>query len=317
MKSNKINYLFVGTFVLAMLAGLIVSVALLTGRTGATDSYFAFYRNVTGIKFGTQVLYEGYPIGQVEEVTPTERDGRMWFRVDFDITKGWRIPDDSLAQIAAPGLLAAVAINIEAGSSKTALKPSAQIKSKEAADMFAVLSEVAGDIGEMAETSLKPLIANISRTVATVGDLLEADGRDIVKETVSLVRDLAVRAPKILNDVERFASTMNSTSDNLALLLNDENRKKLENVVVSMDQASRNLDLVMTSMKGLISDNRGSIDKSISDLRHTAESVARHVESVNQNLDGAARNMYEFSRTIRQNPGLLLGGTPPVDEAKR
>jgi phospholipid/cholesterol/gamma-HCH transport system substrate-binding protein len=28
------------------------------------------------------------------------------------------------------------------------------------------------------------------------------------------------------------------------------------------------------------------------------------------NLDGASRNMSEFSRLIRQNPGLLLGGSP-------
>ena len=25
--------------------------------------------------------------------------------------------------------------------------------------------------------------------------------------------------------------------------------------------------------------------------------------------------MYEFSRQIRENPGLLLGGTPPKDQA--
>jgi phospholipid/cholesterol/gamma-HCH transport system substrate-binding protein len=38
---------------------------------------------------------------------------------------------------------------------------------------------------------------------------------------------------------------------------------------------------------------------------------------INQNLEGAARNMFEFSRQIRQNPGLLLGGKPPTDEAPR
>ena len=32
-------------------------------------------------------------------------------------------------------------------------------------------------------------------------------------------------------------------------------------------------------------------------------------------LDGAARNMLEFSRQVRQNPGLLMGGTPPKDTA--
>ena len=131
------------------MVGLVVSAALLTGRTGAVDSYYAVYRNVTGVKFGTQVLYEGYPIGQVEQVTPQERGGRMWFRVDFGVTRGWRIPDDSLAQIAAPGLLAAVAININAGSSKSALKPESEIKAKKDGQVkYTRLKVVTTDKGE-------------------------------------------------------------------------------------------------------------------------------------------------------------------------
>ena len=70
MRSSKINYLLVGCFVLAMIAAVVVTVATLTGRTGAVDRYYAIYSNVTGIKFGTQVIYEGYPIGQVEKLEP-------------------------------------------------------------------------------------------------------------------------------------------------------------------------------------------------------------------------------------------------------
>ncbi len=317
MKSNKINYLIVGSFVIAIVVGLVVSVALLTGRTGAVDSYYAMYRNVTGVKFGTQVFYEGYPIGQVEEVTPIKRGGRMWFRVDFDVTRGWRIPNDSFAQIAAPGLLAAMAININAGSSKSDLKPETEIQAKEAANMFAVLSDVAGNIGDMTETSIKPLIANINRTVAMVGDLLEEDGRDVIKKIVALVGDLAARTPKILDDVEKFSATMNKTGTELSILLNEKNRGKLEGVITNLNQATKNMDLVMASVKGMVSDNKEAVEMSISDLRHVADTVAGYVDSVNRNLDGAARNMYEFSRSIRQNPGLLLGGTPPADDATR
>ena len=101
MRNNKLNYVIVGSFVLAMIFGLIFSIAMLTGRTGATDKYFAVYRNVTGVKFGTQVLYEGFPIGQVEEVTPVAEGSKMSFRVDFTVVEGWRIPEDSVAKIAA------------------------------------------------------------------------------------------------------------------------------------------------------------------------------------------------------------------------
>ena len=52
------------------------------------------------------------------------------------------------------------------------------------------------------------------------------------------------------------------------------------------------------------------------DLRYLTDSVSRHIDAINRNLEGAARNLYEFSRQIRQNPGLLLGGTPPRDQAR-
>ena len=64
-------------------------------------------------------------------------------------------------------------------------------------------------------------------------------------------------------------------------------------------------------------DNRLDLDRSVVDMRHAVESVTRHIDAINQNLEGAARNMYEFSRQIRQNPGLLMGGTPPKDEAEQ
>ena len=64
MKSNKVNYVVVGVFVLAMLVGAIAAIALLSGRTGPTETYFTSYGDVSGIKFGTKVLYMGYPVGQ-------------------------------------------------------------------------------------------------------------------------------------------------------------------------------------------------------------------------------------------------------------
>jgi len=38
---------------------------------------------------------------------------------------------------------------------------------------------------------------------------------------------------------------------------------------------------------------------------------------VNQNVEGTARNMYEFSREIRKNPGLLLSGGSPQEKTAK
>lgn len=330
MRSNKINYLVVGSFVLITLIGLIIAIAWLTGRTGPTESYHAIYRNVTGVKFGSQVLYEGYPIGQVIEVTPVDRSGRMEFRIDFDIKEGWRLPDDSVAQIGASSLLSAISLNITAGNSATALKPGDRIRSKEAANLFDVVASVAGQISEMADSSLKPLLEQLTRGGGVLSDMLEDDGRVIVERVRELIEDLSLRAPEITDDFEAFANdlgrlgiNLNRSADELNEFLTPENRIKIEGVLDHLDRAATSLDLLMieaNTMVGtandLLESNHEDVSNATDDLRHTAASVSRYVDSINHSLDGAARNMYEFSRQIRQNPGLLLGGTPPADNAE-
>lgn len=118
MRTPAINYVIVGLFVLAAIVGVVLSLAMLTGRTGATDRYFTIYDNVGGVKFGTPVLFEGYTIGQVEDVEPEITDAGTRFRVEIAVEEGWPIPEDSSADVTASGFLGGVMINISAGDSR-------------------------------------------------------------------------------------------------------------------------------------------------------------------------------------------------------
>lgn len=330
MRSSKINYLIVGLFVLAMIGVLVTTVAMLTGRTGAVDNYYTYYSNVTGIKFGTQVVYEGYPIGQVEQITPEEKDGRMQFRIDFSVIEGWRIPKDSVGEIAAPGLLAAVTISIQAGNDKVSLKPGEMIISKERSDIFAVVSGVAGQLGDLMDTNIKPLLDNLNTAVSSINNIIEKEGlalfedaRKVTDELGKLVTFMAGRIPKIADNVEEFAIKMNEISDELGNLITPANREKIESVISGMDEASKKVDTVLESLNGLLGDvgelvvkEGGDVRQTLAETRYIVQSVSRHIDSINQNMEAAARNMYEFTRQIRQNPGLLLGGEAPKDKSK-
>ena len=330
MRSNKVNYLVVGSFVIATLVGLVVSVAWLSGRTGPTDSYFAVYNNVTGVKFGTQVLYEGYPIGQVTEVKPLPEEGRMRFRVDFDIHQGWLLPRDSVAQIGASSLLAAVSLNITAGKSAMPLPAGERILSKESANLFDVLANVATEIALIAEQDLKPLIGELTRGGSIIGDILEKDGQEIIAKVKVLIDDLSDRAPVVVDqvasfagDLERLGVNLNRSADEMNAILTPETRETVLGVVDHLDRAAAQIDNLMMessvmvgSANDILEGNKEGIERMTDDLRHSAETLARHIDSINHHLDGASRNMYEFSRQIRQNPGLLLGGTPATDNAE-
>ena len=303
MNTARINYVAAGAFVAVMLICAVVAIALLTGRTGATDSYHSVYKNVTGVKFGTQILYEGYPIGQVEEVTPIAKDGAMLFRVDYTVQEGWQIPEDSIARIGASGLLSAITINIDAGTSPIAYKPGKLVTGREASDLFSVMSDMAGEVTDIAENDIRPLLATINKTaeafsltVGTVGTLVDEDGTKVIKTFSQLADDLNTRLPRITENVDTSAANFAGLTRDLA-----ETRSKL--------------DKLLQVSEAILGENRTEVRKSIEDLKHVTDSLARHIDAVNQNVEGTARNMFEFSREIRQNPGLLLSGSAPQDNA--
>lgn len=329
MKGKGINYALVGGFVIAMAAAVVSAVVMLSGASGATDRYHAVYRNVTGVKYGTQVLYEGYPVGQVETVTPVPEGGGMRFRVDIGVKRGWRIPADSVAAIQAPGLLSAIVIAISEGSSRTSLKPGDRIAGREAENLFSVMASVAAQIRDFAEQDLKPLIATLNSALGNVDDILGTQGRKLVDELSGLAEDLATRVPAVVDDVQSLTGQMQATAGEVDKLFSPRNRQTLEGMLGKADTAVGNvaafsrdlqatrqrMDAVLATLDTLLLDNRLDVERAIIDLRHVVESVAQHIDTLNQNMEGASRNMYEFSRQIRQNPGLLLGGTPPRDQA--
>lgn len=329
MKSTKINYVMVGAFVIATAVALIVAIIALSGGSGATDAYHAIYRNVTGVKYGTQVLYEGYPIGQVEAVTPMPEGGGMRFRVDIEVRRGWRIPADSVAAIEAPSLLSAIVIAINEGAGRASLKPGDRITSREAENLFSVMATVAGQVKEFAETDLRPLIATFNGTLATVNEVLGSQGKDLIASLNKLAGDLSARVPAIIDDMADLTGQMQKTAGEVDKLFSPGNRQAVEAMLARTGKTAENMaqfseslhatrdriDKVLETLDTMLIDNRLDVERAIVDLRHVVDSVAEHIDTLSQNMEGASRNMYEFSRQIRENPGLLLGGTPPRDQA--
>jgi phospholipid/cholesterol/gamma-HCH transport system substrate-binding protein len=400
MKSDRVNYIVVGGFVVLMLAGIVVSVAMLAGRTGATDTYYTRYEDVTGLKFGSQVLYMGFPVGQVENIFPELDNGALVFRLELAITdrfKDWKVPSDSVARMKSAGLLSAMAIDIRAGESHTGLKPDDFIRGEPAADIFAAVSDTANALKRLTETRLEPMLTNLDEYIDTIGQILVNDGGATMRNLNHFSKTLADRGPELIDEVVSLSASLKQTSDNLAVVLSPENAGKLDSVVdnflatsVSLalmseearedirvllgpksqkrinamvdnfSQASANvatvsqtldervkevltpkttrkiqnaldnvglaanniadltsdlhstresLDRLLTGLNAIADENRPELRASVTDLRYTFAALSQRVDAITYNLEGASRNLSEFSRTIRNNPAVLLRGT--------
>ncbi len=287
MRDGKQNYVIVGGFVVAMVTALIVWIALVSGRTGATDDYYVLFEDVSGLKPGLEIMFQGYRFGLIEKVEPIPGAG---FRVDVSVRRGWPIPSDSVAVVKV-GLFSAAVIDVEAGESDLLLTPGSQIPSAERGDAIAAVGELANELADV-------------------------------------VRDVQEKIPGIVDNVEQVSDEMKTTVGQLNKMLEPRNVDRVGSILANMDKATadvnsvitdlsesrQGIDAVVRKLDGLLEEDRGDLAVAIADLRYSLATMSRHIDAIGANLETTTRNLNEFSRQVRDNPGVLLSGRETADD---
>jgi len=320
--------------------GLLGAMLLLTGRTGATDTYYAVYDNVAGVKFGTPVRFEGYQIGQVETVAPITVDGRTRFRVALAVESGFPIPKGSEAAIASAGLLAGSAISITRGESATTLDPGAELATAPSRSITAAVSNLAGTVGQLSAEGVQPLMTKLNRAADQLDTLLSGPIPRIARNLedasnsvagVSSGLDRTIASPESLARIQRTLTRMESAATKLdQRLLSDDNAERFSGTLRNLQRFSndaigltqqlrstgKRVNSLVAKLDRLAKKNESEIDASISDMRYSLSTIARRIDAITYNLEGTSRNMHEFARQLRRNPSLLLRGGSPAEAAE-
>ncbi len=311
MKRESVNYFTVGLFVLLGLGALLATFYRLSGASGQTDQYYTQYRNIAGVTAGTQVTYEGYVIGHIGDIEPRQDASGTSYRLALHLKKGWNIPDDSSASVYANGLLADFVIDIKEGQSKNYLQPGDAINGKPTVDLFAALGAVAGEFGDLTQSSIKPLMATLHNTIEGIS------------------ADIESQLPGILTRISSMTEKLDKSATHVAAIVDEKTASQARNILDNTEQAaeafaflSKNLLSVqsdvthlITELDGLVTEIRPDIQKSLLDLRDTLEQVSNSSGDILMNLDNASRNVSEFTRQIRQNPTTLINSRAPTDKA--
>lgn len=295
MKRDTINYTLVGTVVVGALALLLIGLALITGRGIASDDYLVRYRNVTGLRYGAPVFYQGYRIGAVGAITP-ERDAHgTRYKVTLAIRHDWPIPVDSPARLQSSGLLADVSIGIREGASRDMLKPGGELKGEEGADIFVAMNELAGEISTLTRTQISPLIATLSQRVDSITGAIDQG------------------APVILDRTRELLERMNRASQALNDVLKPENRAavsailgEVKGLATELRKTRATLDGALGELDGIARDNRADVRRSVQDLSSVLQSLSSRMDVITHHLESSSRNLDEFSREIRRSPNRLI-----------
>ena len=303
MRRDTVNYTLVGLAVTVAFALLLSTLLAITGSRGASTRYHAHFDNVTGLRVGAPVLYQGFRIGQVAEIVP-ERATTLRYRIELAVRRDWPIPEDSVAQLQASGLLADVRIAIRGGQSAAMLASGAELASETGGDVFAAMNDLADELTTLTRDRLRPLAETLATRVDSIAGSIDTGLPPLVAESQALLQRL------------------NRAADQVNALVGEDNREAIGGTLADLRRLAADLrethaqtrELV-TGLNATLAENRPDIRQVVTDLERVVGTLAQRMDSVAHHLDSSSRNFDEFARELRRNPNRLLF-SPKADEVE-
>ena len=202
---TRASYVAVGSFVLAVVFGLVVFATWLgkISIDSESDSYLIYFSGaVTGLQVGSPVRYRGIPVGTVTDIR-IDPDNVERVQVTIDVTPGTPIVVSSIATLAIQGITGASFVQIVGGmQGEPLLEP-------EPGEDLAVIASQPSSLAELLE-NFPRLLESATRLADAATQFLSEDNLESVTSILAnvdaLTQTLSDRSEEISSAVERLES---------------------------------------------------------------------------------------------------------------
>jgi phospholipid/cholesterol/gamma-HCH transport system substrate-binding protein len=323
---TRANYLLVGGFVLALIAGFMAFVVWFAKFQ--FDVEFRRYQivfdgSVTGLSPGSPVRYSGVRVGEVIEVR-LDPDNPQRVRTTIEVEAGTPIRSDTVASLELQGLTGGLYVLLSGGSADAPpLEPGPKEKLAVIASRASSLEQVlagAPDVLEGANLLLAranrllndenaalidQTLANISRLTGTLADqstqidTLFADAAKTMTNLREASASVAELAGALTDDSERL---MSQATDTLATA---------EELA---DTLGRSADSVTTDVSALVQDLRGTATATTGMAREIEALVAENREPLRDFTSGG---LYDITNMVAEVRDFLVGLNRVTTEVER
>lgn len=318
-----------GIFVTAGLVLAVVGYVLLVGSMGGGDRYAIQLSNLSGLKVGAAVEFEGYSIGTVDTIEPMFTEDGLTFEVSLLVEKGWPIYADSVATISSENLLAPKAVQISRGSDSTVKVVGSNIVVTEPVDALSGVLKTASQFETLIQDEFVPVLR-------TVNSLLDGEVRNSVRGATNVLEPLAAEAPQLL-------ARLTSTVERMELMLSNETVNTFHESAEDLGEILEETRLLVTSIRGEFegqiqpkvasvltnvehmtsTEIIGKAEQSMEEVRQAAQkanSLATRFDDLSDRsddrilaiidrLERAAMNLEDMTSTLRQEPSRLIRGS--------
>ena len=303
---TRAHYVAVGTFVLAVIFLAFVAVLWL-GRTEFGEQarrYYIFFRgSVAGLNKGSQVQYNGIPVGQVVDirVDPGNLEQiQVTAEIDTSIVD---IKSDARAFLETNILNGIATIQIRGGTREASdLVP-------ETGHKYPVIKSGRSELEEV-KASLPELVADLKEAAHGVNALLDENNRRAVAETLQNVRTITAAFVEPSKKLTEVVDNANNAVVQLRTFFQDLDesytdkgglKDRLSQTLADADRLAKNLNEASRQLQLVLQENRPGIRNF---TQSTLTPVSDLVTDLQRFVVGATRFVSEMER----NPTRLLFG---------
>jgi phospholipid/cholesterol/gamma-HCH transport system substrate-binding protein len=190
----------VGVFVVVSLVVLLIMVLIIARQEGLFEQYVeyrAIFKNVSGLKAGSEIHLAGVTVGNVKDITISREGSTL---VTFHVVKKYsdRVRADSLASIGYMGLLGEKSLDLTTGSpNQPPIPPEGWVGAVEPLDITQMLAKAGPGLEDLTK---------ILHNLAEITGGMTKPGGDLTK---------------ILDQVKQIVTKINEGKGSLGLLVND------------------------------------------------------------------------------------------------
>jgi len=302
MKQKVSHYFWVGLFTLGIGSLTLVLMVIMAGKQVDHVNYNSYYKNVSGISFGTPVYFEGYRVGQIETISPEFNNQQVSFKVSYSVVKGWQIPKDSNAQIHAAGLLSDMSININGGEAQEYFKPGDTIPGKPPADLFSQLGETSDKVSDLADDKITPMLDMLHERLDNITQQVDTALPDILNNITTASEDLSL----VLKDTRKIVGEQNQARIESTLSNLSELTTQVQKSVKTLDQGLNNINGLVTDARALLTGEDSNMAQILQSGSHVMHMLSARFDILMNDIESAARNLNEATNEIRKKPSSLI-----------
>jgi phospholipid/cholesterol/gamma-HCH transport system substrate-binding protein len=267
----------IGFFAVICLASLFWGVSFLKGKNifSSTNTYYAVFNRVDGLKPTNPVNISGYKVGTVKSIRFEEgHTGRLI--VSIIIQKKYLIPLNSCVNIVSADLMGGKAIRLDLAQNSDFHKSGDTLR---ASIETSLLDQLAVEIVPMKEKA-QQLIGEVEKVLSNLNHVMNEQNKENISQSISSLRNS-------LQNFEHISASMDK-------MINDDKGK--------LNQILSNVHFISENLKN----NSAGIDSIVNNLASISDTLAKaNITRILSQADSSLLAFNQISTKINAGQGTL------------